>query len=81
MRLLFRCAYTQLCIAVCIANIRVITGVHGAQVTNFGNPFLMRVGERETLAQLRPRIQVLLPWPPCRLPSGRMRSASTCSQS
>jgi len=27
------------------------------QVTNFGNPFLMRVGERETLAQLKPRIQ------------------------
>ena len=35
--------------------------LHGAQVTNFGNPFLMRVGERETLAQLRPRIQVRLP--------------------
>jgi hypothetical protein len=28
-----------------------------AQVTNFGNPFLMRVGERETLAQIKPRIQ------------------------
>ncbi|KAK9819401.1 hypothetical protein WJX81_005916 [Elliptochloris bilobata] len=29
-------------------------------VTNFGNPFLMRVGERETLAQLRPRMQAKL---------------------
>ena len=60
----FRHARSKSCVRpVFLGAIGVTTGrgLHGAQVSNFGNPFLMRVGERETLAQLRPRIQVLRP--------------------
>ena len=35
-----------------------VTGCVALQVTNFGNPFLLQIGDDETLAHIKQRIQV-----------------------